>query len=85
MQNPVDYPVTEDTAGPLDGTLTYAALFDLHEAQQPITEDMIRCAALNMEAAQQLPFAARPETIDTNFVERSKSGPVLTRLLKVIR
>ena len=85
MQNPVDYPVIEDAAGQLDGPLTYATLFDLHEAQQPITEDMIRSAAMNMEAAQQFPFVARPETIDPNFAMRNKSGPVLSRLLNVIR
>jgi len=85
MQNPVDYPVTEDTASHLDGPLTYATLFDLHEAQQPITEDMIQSAVLNLETAQQFPFAARPETIDSNFAMRSKSAPVLSRLLNAIR
>ncbi|MGQ7845387.1 hypothetical protein ACUNV4_12970 [Granulosicoccus sp. 3-233] len=85
MQTPVDYPVNEDAAGQLDGPLTYATLFDLHEAQQPITEDMIRSAVLNMEAAQQMPFAARPETIDTNFAGRSRTAPVLSRLWNVIR
>lgn len=85
MQTPVDYPVTEDVAGQLDGPLTYAALFDLHAAQQPITEDMIQSATQNLEAAHQLPFAARPETIDPNFAARGKVAPVLSRLLNVIR
>lgn len=85
MQTPVDYPVTEDAARQLDGPLTYAALFDLHEAQQPITEDMIQSATLNLEAAQQFPFAARPETIDADYAQRSKAGPVLSRLWNVIR
>ncbi len=85
MQIPVDYPVNEDAASQLDASLTYAALMDLHDAQQPITEDMIRCAVQNLEAAQHLPFATRAEAIDTNFAERARSGLALSRLWNVIR
>lgn len=86
MQAPVDYPVSDDAANTsYNGPMTYAALLELHDAEQHITVDMIRSATVSMEAAQQLPFATRPETIDYNFAARVRSEAMLTRLLKVIR
>ncbi|ASJ76253.1 hypothetical protein [Granulosicoccus antarcticus] len=86
MQAPVDYPVSDDIANSsLSGPMTYAALLARHDAAQHITVDMIRSATVSMEAAQQLPFAARPETIDSNFAARARSEAILSRLLKVIR
>lgn len=86
MHAPVDYPVTDDAAKTAyNGPMTYAALFERHDAALLITVDMIRSATRSMEAAQQFPFATRPETIDSNFVARTRSEAVLTRLLKAIR
>jgi hypothetical protein len=86
MQAPVDYPVSDDAASTSPNSpITYAALFERHDAEQCITVDMIRAAIRGMEAAQQLPFATRPEAIDTNFSALPRSEAVLSRLLKAIR
>lgn len=85
MQDPVDYPVPDDSSHSLEGPITYAALLDRHEARQPITEEMIRAATQNLEAAHQFPFAAPPETIDPDMALRTRNAPVLSRLLNVIR
>ncbi len=86
MQAPVDYPVSEDAAITSHiGPMTYAALFERHDAEKHITDDMIYSATRSMEAAQQFPFAARPKTINTNFTAPARSEAVLSRLLKVIR
>ncbi len=86
MQVPVDYPVSDDAASSsYNSPITYAALLERHDAEQHITVDMIRSATVSMEAAQQLPFATRPETIDSNFAASARSAAVLSRLLKVIR
>ena len=62
--------------------ITYAALLDRYAAEQPITEDMIHSACLNMEAAQQLPFAARPLPVSGTGPARVRSDALLARLLK---
>lgn len=68
MQQPLDYPL-EDCAdeidsvppaparAPADDTLTYAALLDRYESEEPITDEMIFHACRKMDAAQQFPFA----------------------------
>lgn len=38
--------------------ITYAALLERFEKEQEITDDMVREACANMEAAQVYPFAA---------------------------
>ena len=86
MQAPVDYPVSDDAANTShNGPMTYAALFERHVAEEHITDDMIYSATRSMEAAQQLPFVTRPETINSNFAVPPRSEAVLSRLLKVIR
>ena len=91
MYPPVDYPVNDDagmaaqTGGSEGEPITYAALLDRYAAEQPITEDMIQSACLNMEAAQQLPFAARPSPVTGTGPERVRSDALLARLLKSIR
>lgn len=86
MQAPVDYPVSDDAANTSHiGPMTYAALFERHNAEEHITEDMIYAAIRSMEAAHQLPFATRPETVNSTFAAPARSEAVLSRLLKVIR
>lgn len=85
MQNPIDYPVADDNGSLPPGPMTVGLLLDMHKAQQPITEEMIRSATRNLEAAQQFPFAGPPETIDPDVSSRHRSEPVLARLLDVIR
>ena len=86
MQAPVDYPVSDDAANTSHiGPMTYAALFDRHDAEEHITDDMIYSANRSLEAAQQFPFATRPETVNSNFKAPARSEAVLSRLLRVIR
>ena len=86
MQAPVDYPVSDDAANTShNGPMTYAALFERHDAEEHITVDMIYSATRSMEAAQQFPFVTRPETINSNYAVPALSEAVLSRLLKVIR
>ncbi|GEM_PF-5764013 len=39
--------------------MTWAALIERFEREQPITDEMIRVACANMDAAQVYPFAAQ--------------------------
>ena len=86
MQAPVDYPVSDDAANTSQtGPMTYATLFDRHDAEEHITDDMIYSATRSMEAAHQFPFATRPETVNSKFTAPARTEAVLARLLKVIR
>jgi len=65
MDKPTDYPVlTEHTEKPADDALadfTYAALKDRVEAKQVVTDEMIRIARANLEAAHCKPADSEPE------------------------
>lgn len=76
MRQPVDYPLPEDDWLPDNGVdgMTYAALLERHDAQLQITEEMIRSACRRIEAAQQLPFANRPNFLTLDEISLSK-GP----------
>jgi hypothetical protein len=50
----------EKELAPLPSELCYAATVDIYNAEQEITELMIRRACEQMEAQQQFPFAAGP-------------------------
>jgi hypothetical protein len=71
MRQPVDYPLKDDDRFPSTSVdeMTYAALLDRHDAELRITEEMIRSACRRIEAAQQFPFAQRP-----NFLTRDQIG-----------
>lgn len=86
MYQPVDYPVPDDSRATLDSDeITYAALLELHAAQQPITDAMIERARQQMEAAQQLPLAKTPQTIEHETATAAPLAPVLSTWRKVIR
>ncbi|NND91281.1 MAG: hypothetical protein HKN42_10490 [Granulosicoccus sp.] len=86
MRPPVDYPVANRMmAAPPDEPINYAALLDRYAAKQLITDDMIQSACRSMEAAQQLPYAARPVPVDTRPGLRPCTDLVIDRLLKVMR
>lgn len=59
MQRPLDYALDTDElpADTAESGITYAALLDRFESEQPITNEMIQQACQQMEAAQQFPFA----------------------------
>jgi hypothetical protein len=60
---PIDYPQDNDGSQTPQSNITYAALLDRAAAEEPITEDMIREACNNMDAAQQFPFATQHDAI----------------------
>lgn len=73
MQQPLDYPL-DDTADDTNSSsssparasgasdvMTYAALLDRYESEEPITDEMIHHACRSMDAAQQFPFAGNDE------------------------
>jgi len=60
--SPVDNGTTSLNRSPVDiPELTYASLLDRHESAQQITNEMIRQACLQMETAQQFPFASKAQ------------------------
>ena len=67
MYPPVDYPLkaSQDKASQEDvqdaADITYAALLDRYNSEQPITNDMIQQACQKMDEAQQYPFSASAE------------------------
>lgn len=59
MYPPVDYPLKASKKESVDAAeITYAALLDRYDSEQPITNDMIQQACQKMDEAQQFPFAA---------------------------
>ena len=62
MYPPVDYPLkaSQEKASQEDvqdaADITYAALLDRYNSEQPITHDMIQQACQKMDEAQQYPF-----------------------------
>ncbi len=67
MYPPVDYPLKapQEKASQEDvkdaAEITYAALLDRYNSEQPITNDMIQQACQKMDEAQQYPFSASAE------------------------
>ncbi len=83
VQPPVDYPKTKDTPTNQPGEITYAAILDLAEAEQPITDEMIREACNKMEAAQQYPFAPQPANTGKSQTSSTRPTRLLTLLTKL--
>ena len=67
MYPPVDYPLkaskekTSKEEVKDAAEITYAALLDRYNSEQPITNDMIQQACQKMDEAQQYPFSASAE------------------------
>jgi len=69
MHPPVDYPLKTSKDDKADSPdLSYAALLDRYDSEQPITDHMIQLACQKMDEAQQFPFA-------TNTVRQSDVSP----------
>ena len=61
---PIESPVPDDSGCGLgaDQPITFAALLDRHDAELPISDEMIREACVQMDAAQPYPFSAAPSS-----------------------
>ena len=77
MYPPVDYPLkaskekTSKEEVKDAAEITYAALLDRYNSEQPITNDMIQQACQKMDEAQQYPFSTSAE----DSGESSSEGP----------
>ena len=77
MYPPVDYPLkaSQEKASQEEvkevAEITYAALLDRYNSEQPITNDMIQQACQKMDEAQQYPFSTSAE----DSGESSSEGP----------
>ena len=72
MYPPVDYPLKAPQEEVKEvAEITYAALLDRYNSEQPITNDMIQQACQKMDEAQQYPFSTSAE----DSGESSSEGP----------
>ena len=81
MYPPVDYPLkaSQEKASQEEvkevAEITYAALLDRYNSEQPITNDMIQQACQKMDEAQQYPFSTSAEDSGQGSREISGESP----------
>ncbi len=81
MYPPVDYPLkaSQEKASQEEvkevAEITYAALLDRYNSEQPITNDMIQQACQKMDEAQQYPFSTSAEGSGQGAGEISGESP----------